>query len=113
VVVLSPEFVQARHPMRELGILLERKASDPSGILILPVFIGLGVEQCDDLKALYHSQPWPQGVSKPSEQERAESLKEWAAAVEQLRLQLTVAWSEEVGGACALGCDVPLLPPNI
>jgi hypothetical protein len=99
VVVLSPEFVKARHPMRELAIFLERKARDPSGILLIPVFIGLNAEQLDDLEGLCHSQPWPQEMPQPGEQERAESLKEWAAAVEQLRLQPTVAWSEEVGGA--------------
>jgi proteasome lid subunit RPN8/RPN11 len=103
VVVLSPEFVQTRHPMRELGIFLERKASDPSGILIIPVFLGLNEEQCDDLLS-YHSHPSPQGVAQPSDQDRAESLKEWAAAVKQLRLQSTVAWGNEVGDARMLGC---------
>jgi hypothetical protein len=99
VVVLSPELVQWQHPMRELQVLLERKAREPDSLLIIPVFIGLTVEQCDDLEGLYHSQPWPLEVSQPSEQQRADSLDEWAAAIEQLRLQPTVVNSEEVGGA--------------
>jgi hypothetical protein len=109
VVVLSPEFVHTRPP-RELGIFLEREASDPSGILVIPVFLGLNEEQCDDLEGLYHSQPWPQGLPQPSEQGRAESLKEWAAAVEQLRMQRTAAWGKEVGGARALGCNMHATP---
>jgi hypothetical protein len=96
VVVLSPEFVQKKHPMRELQIFLERKAADPSSLIIIPVFIGLTVEQCDNLEALYLSQPWPKGVPKLIKQETAETLKEWAAAVKQLLL-ITVAKSEEVG----------------
>jgi hypothetical protein len=105
VVVLSPELVHRQHPMRELQIFLERKDSDPSSIIIIPVFLGLTMEQCDDVEGLYHSQPWPQGVPSPSEQERAVSVKEWAAVVRQLRLQPTVARSEEVGAACVPRCD--------
>jgi hypothetical protein len=99
VVVLSPEFVHRQHPMRELAVLLGRKARDPSSILVIPVLLGLTQEQCGDLEGLYHSQRWPQGVAQPSERERAESLEEWAAAVKQL-LQNTAANSAEVGSAC-------------
>jgi hypothetical protein len=107
VVVLSPEIVHRQHPMGELQILLERKARDPSSIVIIPVFIGLTMEQCDDLEGLYHSQPWPQGVPQPSDQERNGSLEEWAAAVKQLRLQPMVATSEAVGAAFVQGCVDP------
>jgi hypothetical protein len=105
VVVLSPEFVHQRRLPRELQIFLDRKARDPDSIAIIPVFLGLTEEQCDDLEGLYHSQPWPPGVPQPSEQERAQSLEEWAEAVEQLRLQATVAKSEEVGAACVSRWD--------
>jgi hypothetical protein len=105
VVVLTPEFVHRRRPPRELQIFLERKASDPDSIVLIPVFLGLTGEQCDDLEGLYHSQPWPPGVPQPSKQERAESLEEWAEAVKQLRLQVTVAKSEEVGAACVSWWD--------
>jgi hypothetical protein len=101
VVVLSPELVHRQHPMRELQIFLERKARDPSSIVIIPVFIGLSGKQCGDVEGLYRSQqPWPQGVLQPSERDRAASLEEWAVAIEQLMLQPTVATSEEVGGWC-------------
>jgi hypothetical protein len=107
VVVLSPGFVRKQHPMRELKILLERKARDPSSIVVIPVFIGLTVEQCGDLEALYLSQPRLQGVPGLSKQERAESLEEWAVVVEQL-LQLPVAASHEVGTgeSCRVGSSV-------
>jgi hypothetical protein len=108
VVVLSPELVHGQRPTQELQILLERKARDPSSIAIIPVFIDLTSEQCDDLAGPQHAQPWPQGIQQSSEQEWAESRKEWAAAIEKLSLQpLLVARSEEVGvlgvsgGACA------------
>jgi hypothetical protein len=97
VVVLSPEFVRKAHPMRELGIFLERKARDPSSIVIIPVLLGLTVEQCRDMEALY-SQPWPEGIQAP---EKAESLKEWAAAVRQL-LEMPMIRSEEVRVACVV-----------
>jgi hypothetical protein len=95
VVVLSPAFVRDKHRMRELQILLERRAEDPGSIAILPVLIGRSVQQCGDLGARYLSQPWPQGVPEPTAQERAAALEEWAAAIKQL-LQLPVATSEEV-----------------
>jgi hypothetical protein len=95
VVVLSPEFVQTRHPMRELQIFLERQSRDPSSIFIIPVFIGLTAEQCCDVEQLYASQAWPDGVPELSEQERAESLEKWAAAVEQL-LHFKAVTSAEV-----------------
>jgi hypothetical protein len=99
VVVLSPETVH-KCTLRELQIFLERKARDPSSIAIIPVFIGLTEEQqCGDLGGLYRPQPWDQGVPQPSESERAELLAEWTAVIELLRLQPTVARSEEVGGA--------------
>jgi hypothetical protein len=86
--------------MRELQLFLERKARDPRDIVIIPVFVGLTAEQCDDLEGLCHSQPWPRGVAQPGAQERAESLQEWAATIKQLCLLNKVARSEEVGGAC-------------
>jgi hypothetical protein len=95
VVVLSPELVR-KAPARELHMFLERKARDPASVAIVPVLLGLTVEECGDLEALY-SQPWPVGVPEPSKQERAESLAEWAAVVKQL-LRSPVTTSKEVGG---------------
>jgi hypothetical protein len=94
--------------MRELQIFLERKARDPSSIFIIPVLIGLTVEQCGDLEGLYRSQPWPEGAPDPSTvQERADSLTGWAAAVKQL-LQSRVTTSEEVRSTQTLAPANPI-----
>jgi hypothetical protein len=98
VVVLSPGMVHGQQPQPELQVLLGRTATRAGSISIIPVFIGLTEEQCGDVEGLHRSQPWPQGVPQPSEGERAESLGEWAAAIEQLSLLPTVARSEQVRG---------------
>jgi hypothetical protein len=94
VVVLSPEFVRKECTMRELKMFLERKASDPSSIVIIPVFYGLTVEQCENLEQLYASEPWPASPGVPKVEDKA-VLKGWAAAVKQL-LGATGAKIEEV-----------------
>jgi hypothetical protein len=94
VVVLSPEFVRKEFPMRELQIFLERKARDPSSIVIVPVFYELTVEQCENLEQLYDSEPWPSSPGVPKVEDRG-VLKGWAEAVKQL-LDATGAKIEEV-----------------
>jgi hypothetical protein len=95
VVVLSPEFVRKECTMRELGIFLERKARDPSSIVIIPVFYELTVEQCENLEQLYASEPWPASPGVPRVEDKA-VLKGWAAAVKQLLGTSTGAKIEEV-----------------
>jgi hypothetical protein len=80
--------------MRELQIFLERKARDPSSIVIIPVFYELTVEQCENLEQLYASEPWPTSPGVPKVEDKA-ALKRWAEAVNQL-LGVTGAKIEEV-----------------
>jgi hypothetical protein len=94
VVVLSPEFVRKKFTMRELAIFLERKARDPSSIVIIPVFYELTVEQCGNLEQLYNSEPWPTSPGVPQVADRG-LLKGWAEALKQL-LGSTGAKIEEV-----------------
>jgi hypothetical protein len=94
VVVLSPEFVRKKFPMRELGMFLERKAMDPGSIVIVPVFYKLSVEQCDDLEQLYDSEPWPTSPGVPKVEDRG-VLKGWAADVKKL-LEYTGVRLEQV-----------------
>jgi hypothetical protein len=92
--------------MRELRMFLERKASDPSSIVIIPVFYELTVEQCENLEQLYASEPWPASSGVPRVEDKA-VLKGWAAAVQQL-LGATGAKIEEVreaSTACAGGMN--------
>jgi hypothetical protein len=135
VVVLSPEFVRKAYPMGELKIFLERKASDPHSIVIIPVFIGLTVSQCYDLEALYDSEPWRTSTEIPPVRDRAvlrgwaedvrELLKSTGAAIEQVRiavqqLRACVAWwlllaaaSLCKGGGKLPRCVVAGLPPAL
>jgi hypothetical protein len=98
VVVLSRDFVRKERTMRELAIFLERKASDPSSIVIIPVFYELTVEQCENLEQLYASEPWPASPGVPRVEDKG-VLKGWAAAVQQL-LGATGAKIKEVREAC-------------
>jgi hypothetical protein len=93
VVVLSPEFVRKKYPMRELRIFVERKARDPS-FVIIPVFYKLTVEQCSNLNQLYVSEPWPTSPGVPRVADMA-VLEGWAEDVRKL-LDSTGAKIEEV-----------------
>jgi hypothetical protein len=109
VVVLSPEFVRKKFPMQELQTFLERKATAPNSIIIIPVFYQLTVEQCYDLEALYHSEPWPSSPGVPKVEDKG-VLKAWAAAVKVL-LETTGVKIEEVrvawnGDSLLLTCAV-------
>jgi hypothetical protein len=97
VVVLSPEFVRKKYTMLELKMFLERKARDPHSMVIIPVFLGLTVEQCYNLEQLYDSNPWPTSPSMPTV-ERA-VLQGWAADVKQI-LESTGVKIEEVSVTC-------------
>jgi hypothetical protein len=64
-------------------MFLERKAMDPSSIVIIPVFFELTVEQCDNLELLYDSEPWPISPGVPKVEDKG-VLKGWAADVKML-----------------------------
>jgi hypothetical protein len=93
VVVLSREFVRKRFTMRELRIFLERKARDPT-FVIIPVFYELTVEQCSNLEQLYVCKPWPTSPGVPKVADK-DVLKGWAEDVRKL-LDVTGAKIEEV-----------------
>jgi hypothetical protein len=95
VLVLSPEFVRKECTMRELKIFLERKARDPSSIVIIPVFYELTVEQCKNLEQLYASEPWPASPGVPRAGDKGVP-KEWAATIRELLSVSTGAKTEEV-----------------
>jgi hypothetical protein len=102
VVVLSHEFVRKEFTIRELKIFLERKARDPSSIVIIPVFYELTVEQCENLEQLYTSEPWPASPGVPRVEDKA-VLKGWAAAFKQLLSVSTGAKIEEVRAVLSAG----------
>jgi hypothetical protein len=112
VVVLSPEFVRKKFPMRELAIFLERKARDPGSIVIVPVFHELTVEQCDNLEQLYASEPWPTSPGVPQVADTG-VLQGWATDGKKLleyagvRLEQVRAHGEESSGCCTL-CPITL-----
>jgi hypothetical protein len=97
VVVLSPEFVRKKYTMLELKVFLERKARDPRSIVIIPVFLGLTVEQCYNLEQLYDSEPWPTSPSMPTVEKAV--LQGWAADVKRI-LECTGVKIEEVSVTC-------------
>jgi hypothetical protein len=97
VVVLSPEFVRKKYTMLELKMFLERKAKDPDSIVIIPVFLGLTVEQCYNLEQLYDSEPWPTSPSMPTVEKAV--LQGWAADVKQILISTGVK-IEEVSVTC-------------
>jgi hypothetical protein len=94
VVVLSQEFVRKKYMMRELRMFLDRKARDPSSIVIIPVFHELTVEQCYNLEQLYDSEPWPISPGVPKVEDKG-VLKGWAEDVKML-LEIAGAKIEQV-----------------
>jgi hypothetical protein len=110
VVVLSPEFVRKESTMRELKIFLERKAKDPSNLVIVLVFYELTVEQCENLQLLYEDEPWPTGIARVDDDG---VLKGWVEAVQQL-LVTTGAKIEEVRGvSCRVAGGIGITTPGL
>jgi hypothetical protein len=100
VVVLSQEFVRKEHPMTELQMFLDRRAEDPSSIVIVPVLFGLTVEECYDPMASLYNKRWPQDVAEPGEHDKPKLFVQWTAAVKQLT-DINILREDEVGIALA------------
>jgi hypothetical protein len=103
VVVVSQAFVRKEHPMKELMIFLARKAKNPDSIVIIPVFVGLTVEECYDPMVSLYNKDWPKGIEEPSKEDKVKFFKDWTAAVKQLPY-ITILRDEQVGAACSRQC---------
>ena len=86
VVVLSPDFVRKKWPMRELAAALARPPRDPVAtcqggegepVTLLPVLVeGLTTEHVGDAqKRLYSLEAWPKNRERPPD----DVLRTWAA----------------------------------
>jgi hypothetical protein len=95
-VVLSPEFVRKKHPMRELRIFLDRTADLSDRIVIIPDLVGLTYTQCTTLENVYEAESWPESVSQVEDKG---VLKGWAADVKAL-LDITGATLKAVRALC-------------
>jgi hypothetical protein len=92
VVVLSPDFVRKKWPMRELEAALARPLRDPGAtgggggegepVTLLPVLVdGLRVEDLGDAQSrLYGPRVWPSSRERP----RDEVLTAWAALLKRV-----------------------------
>jgi hypothetical protein len=82
VFVLTREFVTSGFPMEELQWFLERWKADHSCVSLIPVFLGLTVEECVDIRELYQDDETWQGKERPAE-------------------GVLQAWSEAIGLLCS------------
>jgi hypothetical protein len=80
VFVLTREFVTGQYPMEELLWFLERWKAARSGVSLIPVFLGLTVEECEGLRELYRDSTTWGAKKRPAES----ILEAWAEAVRLL-----------------------------
>jgi hypothetical protein len=80
VFVLTREFVTSEWPMAELQWCLERWQADRSCVSLIPVFLGLTVEECEGLRELYNDDTIWEGRDRPAEG----VLEAWSDAVRLL-----------------------------
>jgi hypothetical protein len=80
VFVLTWEFVTSEWPMKELQWCLDRWKADHSCVSLIPVFLGLTVEECEGVRELYDNSTTWEGRERPAEG----VLDAWSEAVRLL-----------------------------
>jgi hypothetical protein len=80
VFVLTREFVTSEWPMKELQWCLDRWQADHSCVSLIPVFLGLTVEECWGIRELYNNSTAWEGRERPAEG----VLEAWSEAVRLL-----------------------------
>jgi hypothetical protein len=78
--VLSRDIVTSAWPMAELQWFLARWKADHSCVSLIPVFLGLTVNECEGLRELYKDTTVWEGRERPAEG----VLEAWSNAVRLL-----------------------------